>query len=690
MQFGGEAQDAEKEMEAVLKMTDSVSKIKGIGAKKQEKLKSLGILSVEDLLNHFPVKYRDRRKVIPSSQLSEGQSREQMAEGVLIRKNIRPYGNGRTLLSATFADEFGEFRGVFFNMPFLSKNLICGEKYVVFGKVQFQKNIPVFQVPEICLPGSAKDVRGIVPVYRCTAGIGSGDFGKWIRYALSNVEFEEEWIPEEAVQNRKICTEAFKYQNLHFPESGGAYRVARTRYVYEMLFLHQAIRQWNRYQMAESAGDSSVQKVDCTPFFSSLPFDLTEGQTRAVQDITEDLSKKQPMNRLVQGDVGCGKTVVAEAAMYQVTASGGQCVFMAPTEILARQHFDKVSETFENLGVHCVLLISALNTSVKRTVLEEIASGRALVIIGTHAIIQDNVEFRNLELVITDEQHRFGVNQRRLLREKTSIPNVLVMSATPIPRTLQATVYGDMDFSMIRTKPETRKRIITRTVSKRQRPMAYAEIRKEVEKGNRAYIVVPSIEEGDGTVASVEKVYEDARKLLKGCRIAVLHGRMKPEEKETIMGDFAEGRMDVLVATVVIEVGIDVPEATIMVIENADRFGLAQLHQLRGRVGRSNRQSYCWLVNYSQSENAAERLRIMQETDDGFIISEEDYRLRGPGDIHGTMQHGNADPLSDLTRYEKVLSCAAEDVRYLDPGNLGDEIRKKIRKYIVEDYENTI
>lgn len=674
----------------MLKMTDEVSKIKGIGTKKQEKLANLGIRTVEDLLNHVPVKYRDRREVLPSNRLSETKDREQLAEGVLIRKSVRPYGNGRTLLSGIFADDSGEFRAVFFNMPFLSKNLTCGERYVLFGKIKFQKNIPIFQVPEICKPGSPKDVRGIIPVYRSTAGISSADFGKWVRYTLSNVEFPAEWLPKEAVEERKICTEEFKYRNLHFPESGVAYRVARTRYVYEILFLHQTIRRWNQYQLAESAGDSSVPEVDLRPFLSRLDFVLTEGQIHAVQDISADLSNSRPMNRLVQGDVGCGKTVVAEAAMYQVACSGGQCVFMAPTEILARQHFEKVSETFEKMGVHCVLLISALSAAEKRNVLSEIKSGSALVVIGTHAIIQDNVIFRNLQLVITDEQHRFGVNQRRILREKTNIPNVLVMSATPIPRTLQATVYGDMDFSMIRTKPNARKKIITRAISKRQRQMAYAEIQKEVEKGNRAYIVVPSIEEGEGSVASVEKVFEDAQKILKGSRIAAIHGRMKPEEKESIMTNFAEGRLDVLVATVVIEVGIDVPEATIMVIENADRFGLAQLHQLRGRVGRSNRQSYCWLVNYSQSETALERLRIMQETDDGFIISEEDYRLRGPGDIHGTMQHGNADPLGDLTRYEKVLACAAEDVRYIDPGSIDEEIRRRIHKYIVEDYENTI
>lgn len=674
----------------MLKMTDDVSRIKGIGAKKQEKLENLGIRTVEDLLNHIPMRYRDRREVISSNRLSEAQGREQLAEGVLVRKNLRPYGNGRTLLSGTFADESGEFRAVFFNMPFLSKNLICGERYVLFGKIQFQKNIPVFQVPEICKPGSSKDLRGIIPVYRSTAGISSGDFAKWVRYALSNIEFGSEWLPEDAVKSRRICTEEFKYRNLHFPESAGAYRVARTRYVYEILFLHQTIRQWNRYQLAESAGDSSVPAVDLAPFLSTLDFSLTEGQLRAVQDISEDLCKTRPMNRLVQGDVGCGKTVVAEAAMYQVTSAGGQCVFMAPTEILARQHFEKVSDAFEKMGVHCVLLISALSAGMKRETLDEIESGVALVVIGTNAIIQNNVVFRNLQLVITDEQHRFGVNQRKLLREKTSIPNVLVMSATPIPRTLQATVYGDMDFSMIRTKPNARKKIITRAISKKQRPMAYAEIQKEVAKGNRAYIVVPSIEEGDGGVASVEKVFEDARKILKGCQVSVIHGRMKPDEKESVMEDFAEGKIDVLVATVVIEVGIDVPEATIMVIENADRFGLAQLHQLRGRVGRSHRQSYCWLVNYSQSETASERLRIMQETDDGFIISEEDYRLRGPGDIHGTMQHGNADPLSDLTRYEKVLSCAAEDVRYVNPSAMGEEIRRRIQKYIVEDYENTI
>ncbi len=672
----------------MIQLTDDVSQIKGIGPRKAEKLAKLGIHSVEDLLEHFPVRYQDRRRIIESSHLIDG--KEQLAAGTLLRKTIHAYGRNRTLLTCTFADDKGSFRALFFNMPFLSNNLKQGQRYTLFGKCRFQRGLPTFNTPELHAEGAEQDVRGILPVYRCTSGITTRDFGRWMRYALDHVDFGEEWLPGSILAKRKICTADFACRNLHFPASEKDYRVAKSRCVYEKLFLHQLMTREMRRRLAEQAGDSSVPAVDPAPFLAILPFELTEGQRQAATDIRQDLASTRPMNRLIQGDVGCGKTVVAETAMYQVSSQGGQSVLMVPTEILARQHYQKISADFEKLGIPCVLLISALKAAEKREVLSRIEDGSAHVIIGTHAVIQDAVKFRNLELVVTDEQHRFGVLQRRTLAEKSRVPNVLVMSATPIPRTMAATVYGDMDFSIIRTTPAARRKIITRTVPKAHRAKAYADVRREVENGNRAYIVAPSIEEGDTDMASAEALYEDVRKAFRTFRTALIHGRMDATEKERIMQEFARGKVQILVSTVVIEVGIDVPEATVMVIENADRFGLAQLHQLRGRVGRSARQSYCWLINYSDSENAAERLRILQETSDGFVISEEDYRLRGAGDIHGTMQHGTANLFAELYRYENILNYVKEDLAEEEQLPISSEIARRLQRFLREDYEDTL
>lgn len=683
-----------KKSDGMLKLSDDVASVRGIGKKKKELLGKLEIATIRDLMDRFPVRYRDWRWNWFSKDLEDGG--EYRVAGKLERKRFSAYGgrNGKTpMLECIFRDGYGQYKVWFYNMPFMDKNLRLNKGYVVFGKCRRRgwDDLPIFDNPEICQEGSAKDLerKGYLPVYGCTAGVTTNDFNRWIKYALQVLEYDAEWIPEDVIRKRKLCTEKYKYEQLHFPESLQGYRIARSRYIYENLFLYQLVTQWNRAQLCHEAGDSSVAETDLTPFLEKLPFELTEGQKSAVRDIQQDLSSSRPMNRLVQGDVGCGKTAVAETALYRVAAAGGQCAFMAPTEILARQHHEKLSKDFEPLGIRCVLLISALSAPEKKKVLQEIREGTADVVVGTHAIIQENVIFQNLELVITDEQHRFGVNQRRLLMEKSRIPNVLVMSATPIPRTLQATVYGDMDFSMIRSRPAERKSIITRVVNHRLRSKAYAQVKKEVQGGNRAYIVAPAIDEGEEMV-SVTALYREVKNWFSPAVVTVLHGRMDPSEKERVMAEFAEGKIQVLVSTVVIEVGIDVPEATVMVIENADRFGLAQLHQLRGRVGRSNRQSYCWLVNYSDSEGAADRLQIMQETDDGFLISEEDYRLRGPGDVHGTMQHGSMSVLGEFLKYEHILQYAREDVEEMDLLHLDENVRNKMKQYLWDNYENTI
>ena len=434
------------------------------------------------------------------------------------------------------------------------------------------------------------------------------------------------------------------------------------RGVYEQLLTYQLAIRLSRKIIESSTDDSSVPDVSIRPFIEKLPFALTEGQVKCICDIEKNLISSRPMNRLVQGDVGCGKTVVAEAAVYKCAVSGMQSAMMAPTEILARQHFERLSTDLEPYGIKVVMLISGMKASERRQALADISSGKAKVIVGTHAIIQKDVEFSDLALVITDEQHRFGVNQRKTLARKGRGVNVLVMSATPIPRTLAATVFGDMDFSIIRTRPEGRKKIITRALDRSGRERAYRAVADEIKSGNLAYIIAPSIDSEEDDLSSVMQLYTEIKERFPGSGVALLHGRLSKDEKESIMDDFSSRRVSILVATVVIEVGIDVPDATIIVIENSERFGLAQLHQLRGRVGRSDRQSYCYLINYSSSESAVARAHAMAEISDGFEISEADYRLRGPGDIMGTVQSGNySRDIISLCRYTDILEAAISD-----------------------------
>ena len=639
---------------------DSVSSIKGIGGKKQQILESAGIFTVDDLLSYYPVRYKDRRSLLPVSRVPEG--RDSLVCGELVRVTMRPLSGHRTLTECTMRDESGVFLAVFFNMPYLRKSLKTGARYVMFGQMRPRSGMKVWTNPEMTLLGGERDVRGIVPVYRTIQGIGAGSLGQWIRTAIETADIEDDWIGSRILLDRKLCGRGFAIRNIHFPESEQHYKAARYRIIYEQLLTYQLAVRMSRQQAVSHAGDASIEDADIAEFIERLPFELTEGQRKCISEIESDLTSPDPMNRLVQGDVGCGKTVVAEAAMFKCVRAGHQAAMMAPTEILARQHHARLREDMEPLGIRTGLLISGMKAAERRELLRDIESGSIDIVVGTHAVIQKDVEFRDLALVITDEQHRFGVNQRRRLTEKGSAVNVLVMSATPIPRTLAATVFGDMDFSIIRTRPEGRREIITRALDKTGRERAYRAVGDELDKGKLAYIVAPSIDSEDDDLSSVMKLFEEVKRKYPGYRTELLHGRMSKEEKESIMDDFNAHRIHILVATVVVEVGIDVSDATIIVIENCERFGLAQLHQLRGRVGRSSSQSYCYLINYSSSETAAARARAMTEISDGFEISEVDYEMRGPGDVMGTMQSGNYQrDILALSRYTDILEAAMED-----------------------------
>ena len=641
-------------------LSDDISSLKGIGSRRREQLSAAGIETLGDLLSYYPVKYKDRRHLVRA--MDAGTEKDSLTCGRLIKVQLRPLSGGRSLTECTLRDDSCVFYAMFFNMPYLRKSLVTGEEYVLFGRMRIRNGARVWTNPEFSRAGGERDIRGIFPVYRHSAGLTDINLRKWVSEALAETDLETDWIGSDIIERRKLCGQGFAYNNIHFPESEQHYKAARYRLIYEKLLMYQLAVRMNAAGAADESVDASVPEQDMSPFYNGLSFTLTDGQQKCIDEIMTDLGKRRPMNRLVQGDVGCGKTAVAEAAMYRCAMSGMQSAMMAPTGILAKQHYESISRDLSPYGIKCSLLVSGMKAADRRKVIDDAASGKTDVLIGTHALIQNDVSFNDLALVITDEQHRFGVAQRKSLIKKGRGVNVCVMSATPIPRTLAATVFGDMDFSIIRSMPEDRKKIITRALDQNTRERAYIDMRRELEKGNRAYVIAPSIDNDDEEMMSVQKLFEEIREKFPDFRAALLHGRLTGDEKTSIMNDFKSGRMQILVSTIVIEVGIDVPEATVMIIENSERFGLAQMHQLRGRVGRSSRQSYCYVINYSRSETAVARARAMAEISDGFEISEVDYEMRGPGDVMGTMQSGTA--ASDvlmLSRYTDILEAAIED-----------------------------
>ena len=652
-------------------LSDDISSLKGIGSKRKEQLTAAGIETIGDLLSYYPFKYKDRRHLVRA--MDAGTEKDSLTCGRLIKVQLRPLSGGRSITECTLKDDSCVFYAVFFNMPYLRKSLVTGEDYVLFGRMRLRNGARVWTNPEFSKAGGDRDIRGIFPVYRHTAGITDINFRKWISEALTSTDLDTDWIGSDIVEKRKLCGPGFALSNIHFPESEKHYKAARYRLIYEKLLMYQLAVRMNSARANDSETDSSVPRQEMDGFYEGLPFELTEGQLKCIEEIMNDLGNRRPMNRLIQGDVGCGKTVVAEAAIYRCAKSGLQSAMMAPTGILAKQHYENISRDLSVYGIKCDLLVSGMKAAERRQVIDNVASGKTDVLIGTHALIQKDVSFNDLALVITDEQHRFGVAQRKSLVKKGRGVNVCVMSATPIPRTLAATVFGDMDFSIIRSMPKDRKKIITRALDQSTRERAYIDMRRELEKGNRAYVIAPSIDNEDDDMLSVQKLFEEIKEKFSGYKAALLHGRLTGDEKASIMNDFKDGRLQILVSTIVIEVGIDVPEATVIIIENSERFGLAQMHQLRGRVGRSSRQSYCYVINYSRSETAAARARAMAEISDGFEISEADYEMRGPGDVMGTMQSGTA--ASDvlmLSRYTDILEAAIEDadaiIKEIDEG----------------------
>ena len=616
-----------------------VTDLRGVGPARAAALQRLGIFTLYDLLAYFPRDYEDRTNPVEIAQLQPGVPA--CFEALVVSQPVlRRIGKGRDVTNLTVADETGKLTLHYFNQPYIKTQLHYGQSYYFYGTLLehgMQMANPAFE--ETGRPGTV--TNRLLPVYPLTAGLSNRTLCACIRQAFSAAGALPELLPETVREQYGLCGVTEAYTAVHAPESWEALQSARKRLVFEEFFIFSAglaVLRASRTELHTIPYDTACMDA----FFRALPFRLTGAQSGAIDQILRDLSSGHVMNRLVQGDVGSGKTMVAAAACFCAVKNGKQAAFMAPTEILAEQHEKTLSALLGPLGVHVLLLTGAKTPAQKRAAREKIASGESQLIVGTHALISTGVEFHALGLVVADEQHRFGVAQRTRLTEKGDAPHLLVMSATPIPRTLALIAYGDLDVSVIAELPPGRRPVETFLVSEALRERLNGFIRKQCAGGHQVYVVCPAVEDGEeNTMKSAEGWAQTLRdETFPELRVGLVHGRMKSAEKDAALSAFRAGDYDILVATTVVEVGVDVPNATLMVIENAERFGLSQLHQLRGRVGRGSAQSYCVLVSGTKNEETKKRLQALCKTTDGFKIAEQDLALRGPGDFFGSRQHG--------------------------------------------------
>ena len=624
-------------------LNTDVRYVKGVGEARAKSLAKLGITDLKSLLAYFPRAYEDRRGVRRIAELQLGE-RACVTAMVATMPKLSRIRKGLELVKLRVVDESAVLELTYFNQPYLKNTFRVGESYTFYGTVEGtrlrrQMTNPVFE-----REGHHAVTGRIVPVYPLTAGVGQSLLHRAVRQGLNEAADQlPELLPAELRAQHGLCDVRFAYENIHFPTDDAALTAARRRLAFEELYFLTLGLRLLRARRAEVRGRTCTD-VDITPFLDALPFALTNAQRRAVDDILRDLCGVRPMNRLVQGDVGSGKTMVAAAAVYYAAKNGLQSALMAPTEILAEQHYRTLALLLEGLGIRCALLTASTKAKTRRSILEQLAAGEIDFAIGTHALLSPDVSYRDLGLVVTDEQHRFGVNQRAALGAKGEAPHLLVMSATPIPRTLALMIYGDLDVSVIDELPPGRRSIETYAVPSSYHERICAFVEKQIAGGRQAYIVCPMVEENGELPDERKAVTAYAEKLQKESfpnrTVRFLHGKMKPREKESVMRAFAAGEIDVLVSTTVVEVGVDVPNAAVMIVENAECFGLSQLHQLRGRVGRGPWQSYCILVSDNRGEDNKTRLDAMRRTQSGFELAEEDLKLRGPGDFFGARQHG--------------------------------------------------
>ena len=617
--------------------------IKGIGEARAKALSKLGIATLQDLIGYFPRRYEDRTmtRTIRELELGEAVCVRAMIANDPVASRI---SGGRTVVKARAVDDSGALDLTFFNQEYRKNSLHRGETYIFCGKVEGNLLARRMINPIVEQEGQQVLTGHIVPIYPLTAGVSQNLLYKAVGQGLTACRhLLTDCLPDAVRQAHSLCHSGYAYENIHFPADAEALNLARRRMVFEELFILSCGLQMLRSRRTDVAGPACAA-ADMEEFYGALPFSLTNAQRRAIGEAVADMQSGRPMNRLCQGDVGSGKTMVAAGCVWFAAQSGWQSALMAPTEILARQHYENLTPLFEKFGLRCALLTGSTKARERRDILENLALGSIDLCIGTHALLTEDVSYARLGLVITDEQHRFGVNQRAALGQKAENPHMLVLSATPIPRTLALIIYGDLDVSVMNELPPGRQKVDTFAVGESYRQRVNQFIRKQVEAGHQVFIVCPLVGQEDHIPDERKAAAAYAKKLREevfpDLRVCLLHGKMKPKEKEKVMEDFAAGSGDILVATTVVEVGVDVPNATCMVVENAERFGLSQLHQLRGRVGRGQAKSYCILLSEHPSEETKRRLKVMTKTNDGFEISREDLALRGPGDFFGQRQHG--------------------------------------------------
>ncbi|MDO4489789.1 MAG: ATP-dependent DNA helicase RecG [Lachnospiraceae bacterium] len=655
---------------------DSLRELKGIGEKTEKLFERVGVSSLNQLLHYYPREYDSFEKPVPPGAVRINEKNS--VYGTITKAPSVSGGGARAVTVLNLEDETGRLQLIWFHMPFLRSTLKRGSRFVFRGKVIMKNNRPVMEHPEIYTMAAYQDMQGkLLPVYGLTAGLTNKTVSKAVAQLLAGKTLESEYLPFEIRESLGLAELNYAISTIHFPDSEEALLQARNRLVFDEFFFFMLALAKTREHTLQAENCFPARAVWKTEeVIENLPYRLTRGQLHVWNELERDLKGKTLMNRLIQGDVGSGKTILAFLAMIMMWENGYQSALMVPTEVLANQHYEALCSLLEDNGltqVHPVLLKGSCTQKEKREIYEKIASGYGGMIIGTHALIQESVRYSKLGLVITDEQHRFGVRQRTMLTEKGAPPNVLVMSATPIPRTLAIILYGDLDISVLDELPARRKPIKNCVVNTSYRPNAYRFMEKEIQAGHQVYVICPMVEPNEEM--NCENVLEYSERLRQHFSeeviIAPLHGRMKAAEKDAVMKAFAENEIQILVSTTVVEVGVNVPNATVMMIENAERFGLAQLHQLRGRVGRGDAQSYCIFMQGDGREETSKRLDILNKSNDGFKIAEEDLKLRGPGDLFGIRQSGEAGfRLADIYRDASYLKKAAETVKallHMDP-----------------------
>ncbi|EOU1755257.1 ATP-dependent DNA helicase RecG [Clostridium perfringens] len=654
---------------------DDIGLVKGVGPKLKDRLNKVGIFTVLDLLLYFP---RDYEFLNDDISLNGDTSDEK----AILKCRVQSYGssirtrNGKTLTTINFTYNNLKVIGKWFNQPYIKRNFILGNEYNLMGK--FKKVNNTLEVINPLIPCKEANKSEILPIYTLKNGLTNKILVKLINEILKNMIIKEN-LPDEIVKKYKLISLDKAIRSIHFPAGRGELQSAINRLKFQELFTYSLkIIMMKAHIKKENSGISFKMSPLLKDLKESLPYTLTNAQSRTLREILMDQKRNIAMNRLVQGDVGSGKTLVALISMFNVYMNGYQTVLMAPTEILANQHYAEAKKYLDKFGVDIELLTGSTKEKEKKRIKEKIASGKEIMLIGTHALIQDDVELNNLGLVVTDEQHRFGVEQRSRLINKNKRADVLVMTATPIPRTLSLYLYSDLDISIIDELPPGRKPIDTMLVDMNQRMKAYNFALKEVEKGRQFYIVSPLIEENEKlNLNSVEKIYEELKNgIFKDVRIEILHGKMAGKDKDKIINTFKNGEIKGIISTTVIEVGVNVPNSTMMIIENAERFGLAQLHQLRGRVGRGEHKSYCILIANTKNDITRRRMEIMTESSDGFYIAEEDLKLRGAGEVFGMRQHGDEGfILANVVDDINILKCANHEAKLI-VNNINEDNKK--------------